>query len=181
MTNDMVGPEDLDDRPGAPFSETEVDAAVAAMRKTAGWHIAPKRPSETVYLDVGMRERVLRLPTLKLDEIADVRDATGDDPVTIEPGGYRASRRTGLVRRTGGYWPAGYEAVEVDMTHGYDETPPDLLPLIAQLALTERRDRSVRTVSVDDASTTYANATTALAGIAGRTGALAPYVIPVVR
>jgi hypothetical protein len=180
MPNDMIQPEDLDGFPGAPFTQPEVDAAVAAMRKAAGWHIAPE-VTETAYIDVGIRERVLRLPTLKLVEVAEIRDATGDAPEAIYVTQYRPSRRTGLVRRTANYWPAGYEAVEADITHGYDETPPELLPLAAQLALTERRDRSVRSVSVDDASTTYASATTALAGISGASGALAPYVIPVTR
>jgi hypothetical protein len=42
MANTLVSPYDLEDFPGAPFSDTLVDAAVSEIRGEAGWHIAPQ-------------------------------------------------------------------------------------------------------------------------------------------
>jgi hypothetical protein len=43
MANTLVSPYDLEDFPGAPFSDTLVDAAVVGPRR-GGWHIARRSP-----------------------------------------------------------------------------------------------------------------------------------------
>lgn len=152
MTNDLASPEDLAYLPGAPFSDDEVDAAVAAMRTAAGWHIAPER-AETVALDVVCAEPVLRLPTRKLGSVDAVRNA--DTAEVVDADRYRVSHTRARVRLKGTFWPSGYEAIEVDMTHGYEECPEDLLGVLGQYILAGRRDSSVQSVSVDDASAAY--------------------------
>jgi hypothetical protein len=126
MVNDLVSPGDLAHLPGAPFSDEQVDEAVAAIRAEVGWHIAPVR-SETVELDITYGQRWLLLPTRKLVSVDEVRDA--DTAEVVDPSEYRVSKALGQVKRDR-YWPRGYEAVEVDLTHGYEVTPPELLPLV---------------------------------------------------
>ena len=62
MANDLVTLDDLSGLPGAPFTETEVEIAVASLRSALGWHVAPVRV-ETVSLDVNWPARWLSLPT----------------------------------------------------------------------------------------------------------------------
>lgn len=172
MTNDLVGPDDLAHLPGAPFTDAEVDSAAAALRKAAGWHIAPVR-SETVALDIVPAEPVLRLPTRQLVSVTAVRRTS--DATVYATTQYETSKRLARIRRRSSYWPCGYEAVEVDMTHGYTTCPPDLLPVIAQCAVLARRDTTVRTVAVDDASTTYTSS--GVTAYLDRCDALAQYLV----
>lgn len=152
MANDLATLIDLADLPGAPFTDAEVDAAAAAVRTAAGWHIAPQR-TETVSLDVTCWERWLRLPTRKLVSVTAIRKAS--DSAVIDAARYEVSRRLATVKRKSSYWPEGYESTEVDMTHGYTTTPDDVLSVVAQAAVMARRDPMVRQVSIDDFSTTY--------------------------
>lgn len=148
MSNDMVS--DLDDFPGAPFTDAQIDGAVAALRSAVRWHIAPVR-SETVVLDVQRWERWLRLPTRHLVSVVEIRNAeTGD---VIDSDTYRVSTRLDMVKSSSGYWPCGYGAVEIDITHGYSTTPADVLAVLAAAAALGRQDATVRQVSVDDFTT----------------------------
>lgn len=125
MSNDLVNPDDLDDFPGAPFSDSVVDAAVEAIRGVAGWHIGGER-EETVTVDA-RGGSLLRLPSLLVTDVAEIRDVTvTSDPVVLTD--WRASMR-GLVTRS--CWPYGIAVVEADITHGYETCPADLLPIIA--------------------------------------------------
>lgn len=157
MANDMLTPGDLAYLPGAPFTEAEVDAAVAAIRAAAGWHIAPVRVEVGVPLDVVCAEPTLRLPTRKLVSVEAVRNA--DTAALIGADRYRVSHERGRIRRRSGFWPAGYEAVEVDFTHGYTECPAELKAVVAQQIRDTRRDTAVRSVRVDDASVDYSSTT----------------------
>ena len=149
MSNDLAAPEDLAGFPGAPFTENQVDAAVAAVRSAARWHIAPER-EETVTLDVAAYDSWLRLPTRKLVSVDEVRDVDADE--VIEDTGYRVSLNLAQVKRSGYYWPCGYGAVEVDMTHGYESCPADVLPVIALAVALGKRDPTVSEVRLDDYS-----------------------------
>lgn len=126
MTNSLVAPVDLDDFPGAPFSDPVVDAAVGELRRAAGWHIAPS-VSETLTVDSD-GGRTLILPTLYLTAVDAVRNVGSDDPVLVDP--IRFSR-VGVVQTPYTCIPCGLSSVEVDVTHGYEECPPELLPIIA--------------------------------------------------
>jgi hypothetical protein len=139
VTNDMVTPEDLAHLPGAPFLAAEVDGAVETIRTAIGWHIAPER-SETYVFDVPRGETRLRLMTTHLVSIDEVR-ASG---VVVDETKYEASEKLSILKHKTGSWASGYGAVEVDMTHGFEETPKDLLNIIAAVAASGRRDQSVR-------------------------------------
>lgn len=138
MSNDLLAPEQLDDFPGAPFADTVVDAIVARLRREAGWHIAPAR-IETVTVD-GSDTRLLVLPTLELTNVTEVRDVTVLASPTVVPD-WRAAR-AGMLRRPGG-WPRGFRSVAADITHGYEDCPPDLLPVIATLCRLSTTDGEV--------------------------------------
>lgn len=139
-TNGMVTADDLSFLPGAPFEDSEVDAAVETLRNAVRWHIAPQR-SGTVELDISIMQRRLFLPTTCLISIDEIR-ANGE---VVSPDDYQVSKTFSRVARTGcAYWPPGYGSVEVDMTHGYDTVPKDLLNAIAAIAATNRRDQTVR-------------------------------------
>lgn len=97
-------------------------ATCAAVRSYCRWHVAPE-VTETVTLDVAGYGPMLFLPTLRLGSVSEVRDVTGDEPRTLD--GWRKTA-AGMLSRPGG-WPAGFSAVEVDMVHGYDECPADIL------------------------------------------------------
>lgn len=130
MANDLVSPSDLSGFPGAPFADGVVDAAVAELRKVAGWHVAPSI-DETVAVDADYGRSVI-LPTLRLNAVAAVRNVTSlvDDPTDVTD--YRTTPtlrfRAGIVDRPCG-WPCG--VLEFDITHGYDTCPAELLPIIA--------------------------------------------------
>lgn len=158
MANDLVSASSLDEFPGAPFPDPVIDSVVADLRREAGWHIAPALPV-TLVLD-GPDGPDLILPTLKLVEVVEIRDVSGSTPRVLT--GWRASRTKGIVRRDTG-WPCGFESIEVDVEHGYDDVPLDLLPVIAsrcQEALSETTG-SKFTIKIDDYTESTENTATA--------------------
>jgi hypothetical protein len=119
--------DDLSSYPGAPFTADRTEAAVAAVRREAGWHIAPVR-TETVTLDSG-GGYFLPLPTRKIVSVTAVRDVTSGSPLAVTGWSVRLS---GLYLRGWAAWPDGL--VEVDLVHGYATTPADLYAVIAARA-----------------------------------------------
>lgn len=129
MSNDLIEAADLAYLSGAPFTDEEVDDAVATLRGYLGWHVAPEK-TETVTLDVTPCDPVLRLPTRHLVSVDEIRNvSTGD---VIGASGYKVSVPLSRVRRCYS-WPSGYAAVEVDMTHGFETCPPELRPILARM------------------------------------------------
>lgn len=160
MSNDLLSPDFLVDLPGAPFTQDEVDNAVANVRSSARWHIAPQK-TETVTLDVACGERRLRLPTRQLVSVAAIRNA--DTDVVFDPSTYRVSKSLARVVKKTGYWPSGLAAVEVDIVHGYTACPLDLIAVIAEAARLARREQGIRSVQIDDFQQQFGSAgTTAL-------------------
>lgn len=126
---ELVLPADLIGFPGAPFTPSTVGAAANQIRRTCGWHIAPEL-TETLTVDHD-GSTVLHLPSLKVSEVTSVRDVTGSTPREIT--GWRWSG-AGMVS---GHFPRGFRSIEITLTHGYSECPPDLLPVVA--SRTQRR------------------------------------------
>lgn len=134
---------DLDDFPGGPFTDAVVDAASEAVRLAAGWHIAP---SVTETLKVKAEGATLVLPTLHVTAITAVRDVcdpanpvvmanyewTPNGVVTLNCYSWSPWRRSGTF--------------EVDLTHGYDTCPPDVLATVAQQAQNIAIDRTYNRV-----------------------------------
>lgn len=118
----LVKPEDLTGFPGAPFSESAVNAAAVSVRTETDWHIAP-RVTETLEVETGC-SRVALLDSMHVVEVTAVRDADNGRELTD----WRFSR-AGTLTRKAGVWP---EVIEVELTHGYEKCPEDLLPIIAE-------------------------------------------------
>lgn len=152
MANDLIQADQLADLPGAPFTQSAVDSAVSKLRRLAGWHIAPKY-TETITMD-GSETRLLVLPTLWLVDVTAVRDISGDTPVTLT--GWRKSR-AGMLRRAAG-WPCGFGVLEVDLVHGYDDTPDDLFPLAAAMIELTTTGSDVEQESLGSWSVTFREA-----------------------
>src|SRR5699024_11995966 len=81
------------------------------------------------------------------------------------------------IQRRGGYWPSGYEAVEVDMIHGYEKCPLDLHQVIVQYIRASRRDKNVRSVRIDDGSIDYSSSREHLTPSSPTIAALADYQV----
>lgn len=144
MTNTLVSPVELAE--WGSFSDTMVDVAVADLRAAVEWHIAPRR-SETLRVRLlgrrggrsGFADEIV-LPTRDLPGAPVVVNAVraGGSALT----GWSSS--DGLLARSWG-WVAG--TLEVDVTHGFEKCPPDLLPLIASLAQSAGSARDARVSS----------------------------------
>ena len=115
----------------------------------ARWHIAPS-VTETLTLDCDGGTRVV-LPTLHLTDVTAVRDLSGDSPVDITD--FRWSRAGILYRGCG--WPCGFQSLEVDIVHGYDTCPPELLPAIANAAQASGVNWNLKAKSIGPFSETY--------------------------
>lgn len=168
MTNDLCEVEDLSGFPGAPFSQEVVDAAVANLRAHAGWHIAPSR-TETLELDCAGGARV-PLPSLRVTAVSEVRDTSSDTPVVVQD--FRWSK-AGILSRSS--WPCGFQALEVDLTHGYDKCPPELLGAIAAGCEFIKTNRMVAAQAAGPFSQTFRDGSTAGAA---SDESVARYVLP---
>ena len=129
--------------PGASLSQEAVDAVVAAIQAECGWHIAPSK-TETIYVD-SLGGPTLQLPTLHMTELISVVATETDEPLPISlETGWSEAGTLALGSRTfipGGTWksarrswndfPAGFRAVKVTFTHGYEKCPVELVRLIA--------------------------------------------------
>lgn len=140
----LATPGDLAGLPGAPFSEQAVTAAGEQLRRTCGWHISPE-VEETLTVD-SPGGRVLWLPTRWVLDVTAVRDVSGSSPVALS--GWRWSQGGMLSLESG--FPAGFRAIEVDLVHGFELCPADLLPVIA-----DRTKRRVMQESLGSRSITF--------------------------
>ncbi len=117
----------LDEYTGGPFSARAIASASTSVRNDCRWHVAPVI-SETVTVD-GCLSRLLLLPTLRLVSVSAVRVLDDSGTTWMPVTGWRVANAGMLYRATG--WDFGPAGVQVDMTHGYAQTPADLLPVIA--------------------------------------------------
>lgn len=177
MTNDLgLYPESMAHLPGAPFTQEQVDAALAALRTAAGWHIAPTR-TETIEVDVRPGWAHIQLPTVHLVSVNEVRDA--DTAEVIPATEYRVSRKLCTIKRDRGQflgaWTSGYQTMAVDFTHGHAEFPPELLQVLADAANLAARDQTVRQMSVDDFSQSFGPSSSMTSNPLGNSAILSAY------
>lgn len=120
----------------AALTESEArERAEATVRAYCGWHVAPE-VTETIVLD-GPGSGVLLLPTLRVVSIASVTEAGA----LLDPATYAWSV-AGFVRRDPDTWhvelqerwTSALRGIEVVLTHGYAEWPPELVGLLDGLA-----------------------------------------------
>ena len=168
MSNTLVNWSELDEMPGAPFSEGIVDIAVAQLRADAGWHIAPVVTETLTIASNG--GSLLILPTRRIVSLSAVRDVTTGSTAV-----------TGWTRLGGGLWlgyrgfPAGL--LEVDLTHGYETMPADLLPVVADYArrVSDTRDPGLASRTVGPFTESYRDLGGATVTLSP---ALARYAVP---
>lgn len=162
MVASLVLPEDLADFPGAPFAESLVTVVGATVRREVGWHISPAVTETVVVESAG--GRYLLLPTLNLTAVTEVRDVTDEDVAPVVLTGYRthetARFRAGVLDRPAG-WPTD-GVVEVDIVHGFDQCPPDLLSAVAEwVQAVSKRTGGLGSRTLGDLSESYRSSLTA--------------------
>lgn len=123
----------------------EATPGIAAVRSWCGWHVGPS-VTETLSVEA-VGGRVLVLPSLHVTEVTAIRDEDGNE-VT----GWK-SRENGIVR---GCWRAEH-LYEVDLTHGYDEFPSELLSIVGRLDA-EQLDRVPTSITRGPFSESYGTA-----------------------
>ncbi|QUE26048.1 head-to-tail adaptor [Microbacterium phage SanaSana] len=107
-------------------SQLILDGASEAIRRYAGWNIAPAE-DVTATLDGG--GTVLYLPSLKVNSVASV--TVSGVAVTD----FEWSRRTGNLRRKdGACFPEVWGGVVVAFNSGYAEVPADLKEVVLQVS-----------------------------------------------
>lgn len=106
---------------GRLVEDDETDRLLAAGLKAAqrycGWHVTPERV-DVLTLD-GPGGRLLRLPTLRLVELTAISEngvALDVDELCVSPLGM-------VSKKYGGCWASNFGAIEVTMTHGFDDAP----------------------------------------------------------
>lgn len=108
-------------------SQPLLDGATTAIRRLAGWNIAPAE-DVTVTLDGG--GQVLYLPSLQVNSITSVTIRGIELPSTD----YEWSRRTGNIRQIAGWgFPETWGGIEVTFNSGYDAIPADLKQITMQV------------------------------------------------
>lgn len=118
----VAGLTDLD--PSTENLQKVIDAVVDGLRRYCGWHIWPAK-TETLTVD-GEGGHVLTLPTLRVTAVDGVVDAGH----ALGEGDYEWSS-DGDLKRLGGCWSTRWRGILVDLTHGYEEVPRELLGAIA--------------------------------------------------
>lgn len=107
---------------GDGLDEWQLAVASGAIRAYCGWHVAPVQ-RETLVLD-GDGGTILDLPTLRMTGLDEVR-VRG---VVVEGVEWSSD---GTLR---GRWPDVWRGIEIDLTHGFDEAPADLLGVLVDAA-----------------------------------------------
>ena len=134
MVNDLVTIQEMAEAtPDVTLTEAELDALVARVRAFCGWHIAPKR---TEIITISSRgAAVIPLPTLRLVNVTAVRCWDGTAIVPLDSWDARTgwSPLSCSINYPAGF-PAGARILEVDMVHGFEDCPEDLLRVIAVLS-----------------------------------------------
>jgi len=124
---DFVTATHLADFTGAD-SAAIVEQVQGAIRAYCGWHIAPELADVEVTLD-GHGSRHLWLPSLYVTDITGVIN----EGETLAAADYDWSA-DGYLERRNGWWSRRPRQVTVTFTHGYAETPPELIGLAVAIA-----------------------------------------------
>lgn len=110
--------------PPVGVDETVWAAALGAVRGYCGWHVAPSI-TEAVQVEGG--GGLLLLPSLHVTAVLSITD---EDERDVPLAGVRKPRRNGILRgpfRDGCMYTA-------QITHGYDETPAEVVAIVTDLA-----------------------------------------------
>jgi hypothetical protein len=109
-------------------SQSLLAGASEAIRRFAGWNIAPAQDM-TVTLDGG--GSVLYLPSLQVNSISSITVRGTELPASD----YEWSRQTGNVRQIAGWgWPEVWGGIVVTFNSGYASVPDDLKQIVLQVS-----------------------------------------------
>lgn len=136
----LIYTEDAQEFGGGALTYKQLSAASSAIRRRAGWHIAPNMPQVLTLDHDG--STVVRLPSLHVTDVALVEDMTGREPRAITD--YRWSS-AGMLE---GRFPSGFRSLRVTFTHGYAACPDDLARLVVSRTQRRAMQESVGGVSV---------------------------------
>lgn len=104
-----------------------VRQAQGVIRRYCGWHVAPE-VTETLTLN-GSGSGSLWLPSLYVTDIASITDC-GD---VVDADDYDWSTN-GYVQRRSGCWTFRARQVVVELTHGYEDIPDELVEVAVSIA-----------------------------------------------
>jgi hypothetical protein len=104
-------------------------AAVSAIRGYCGWHIAPV-VTEDIKVD-GSGGGLLLLPTRFLSNVTGV---INDDVVVLDEDVHWSPRGTVRIANRGTWTLSTYGSVQMTITHGYEDFPPEVLAVARSLA-----------------------------------------------
>jgi hypothetical protein len=125
---------------------------VASVRREADWHIAPRLTETLTLVSRGALAGELPLPTRSFRDAPVVVEAVSRANGTPILGWDQADELLILTRSSHRYhhgsggW-SSFGRINVTLTHGFTECPPELLPVIAQRAQAARSPRDPRTSS----------------------------------
>lgn len=147
---DLVTPEDLAEFPGAPFTAALLRSAEATLRGLCRWHIAPSQ-EDTVLLDSDGGPDLF-LPSLFVTAEPVCVYVGGGAPVPLTDVTWKPN---GVLHRACGF-PRGMQVIQVTFTHGHEECPPELFPVLAEIARDHRSSTGkVRSKSLGSGSISY--------------------------
>lgn len=158
---------------GNTFTQSQVDVSAGLLEGYLGWHVAPSVEGATIRVYSSGGPTIV-LPTLKVAEITaviEVRDST------VMTGYYLAGGTNDLqvLERSCGTWPRGW--YDVELTHGYDTPPKDLLKAVEALCQLTELDPSVASESIADYAVRFRDRPDQVASISG---AVSRYGLPAV-
>lgn len=140
-------------------------ATVEEVRAQCGWHIAPV-VTETLTLD-GPSGPVLVLPTLRLVDLVSI---TNDGAAVTDP----EWSRSGMVRAY--CWTWKLRGIVAEITHGFEDWPPDLLAAMAVMAAGAGSFAGVKAVSSGSHQVTFDSAVAS-----SQSEAVGRYTLPFVQ
>lgn len=108
-----------------PFLDVALKAASQRIRNHCGWHIATE-VTETIRID-DLGGPVMRLPSKRVKRITELR--IGGQVASLTQLRWLPDGR--LLEP---YRIPGYRVAELDVTHGYEETPEDVVDLTLHIA-----------------------------------------------
>lgn len=104
--------------------EQQKQRALATVRGYCGWHVSPCQ-GETLYCDVMHKSPFVYLPTCRIVGVHSVRfvhaSAWHDVPLRDVSHTGISWSKSGVLEWRAGKFPAGFQAVEVALTHGFTE------------------------------------------------------------
>lgn len=124
----LIQAADLNGFRGSPFADNVAEAAAESVRAECGWHIAPP---VTETLKIRTYGSVILLPSLHVTAVTSVTDSAG-------------TLVTGWELFEGGileFFTDTPAYVTVTFTHGYPVCPKELLPIIAERAVSQASGR----------------------------------------